>query len=270
MVAGVAPRRSGRREGAREQVGVPGQHPLAVALPAPRRRQRELGRIQELLRQPFWEAQGRLGAGRPLTVCCASSKNKRQGSAATSGGVAAGRTRPKVVVFDLDGCVWHPDMYMLWGGGAPFEAGPNGTLSDRNGRPVTLHSGVRGLMKELVEDAAWQGVIVAAASCCDEPAWAHECLKTFEVEAGGRRLKLDDIVTVQRIHKGNKVKHFEEIRQATGCDFQDMVFFDNEPYNCDNVVTLGVTCIYCPGGVTPQVWRRALEVFPCPGQVTKA
>ena len=29
---------------------------------------------------------------------------------------------PKVVVFDLDGCVWDPEMYELWGGGAPFKA----------------------------------------------------------------------------------------------------------------------------------------------------
>ena len=25
---------------------------------------------------------------------------------------------PKLVAFDLDGTVWTPDMYMLWGGGA--------------------------------------------------------------------------------------------------------------------------------------------------------
>ena len=29
---------------------------------------------------------------------------------------------PKVIVFDLDGCVWDPEMYQLWGGGAPFKA----------------------------------------------------------------------------------------------------------------------------------------------------
>ena len=29
--------------------------------------------------------------------------------------------KPKAVVFDLDGCVWRPEMYELWGGGAPFK-----------------------------------------------------------------------------------------------------------------------------------------------------
>ena len=36
---------------------------------------------------------------------------------------AASKSLPKVVVFDLDGCVWDPEMYELWGsGGAPFKA----------------------------------------------------------------------------------------------------------------------------------------------------
>ena len=41
---------------------------------------------------------------------------------------------PKAVVFDLDGCLWYPDMYMLWGGGAPF--------SIRNDRDLEVPSAV--------------------------------------------------------------------------------------------------------------------------------
>jgi hypothetical protein len=41
---------------------------------------------------------------------------------------------PRVLVFDLDGCVWEPEMYELWGrGGSPFKEwlphlGPISTL----------------------------------------------------------------------------------------------------------------------------------------------
>ena len=35
--------------------------------------------------------------------------------------MAAKKLLPKVLAFDLDGCVWDPEMYELWGrGGAPF------------------------------------------------------------------------------------------------------------------------------------------------------
>ena len=45
---------------------------------------------------------------------------------------------PKAVVFDLDGCLWYPDMYMLWGGGAPFTEGGSGELTDRAGQRVQM------------------------------------------------------------------------------------------------------------------------------------
>merc|ERR1711908_115982 len=138
-------------------------------------------------------------------------------------------------------------MYMLWGGGAPFKEQSNGTLLDRNNRPVTLHSGVRAVMRELAEDPEWRDAVVAAASCCDEPSWARECLAKFDVRKGK---KLDDVVTIREIHKGNKQGHFRTIRGATGCEFEEMIFFDTEPYNCYDVAELGVTCIYCPNGVT--------------------
>lgn len=46
---------------------------------------------------------------------------------------------PKLVAFDLDGTIWTPDMYQLWGGGAPFSMAKNGRdLLDRSGRTVRL------------------------------------------------------------------------------------------------------------------------------------
>jgi hypothetical protein len=44
------------------------------------------------------------------------------------------RMLPRCLVFDLDGCVWDPEMYELWGGGgAPFKPNKDGTLSDKAG-----------------------------------------------------------------------------------------------------------------------------------------
>jgi len=179
--------------------------------------------------------------------------------------------RPRCVVFDLDGCLWSPEMYQLeWDrGGAPFTAEPadtDGALRDRRGTRVQLHSGVRSAMTELVEDPKWDGVVVAVASCCDVPSWARELLSKFDL-GGGRRLS--DIVTVCEIHGGNKKGHFRQIASATGCDLGDMIFFDNEPYNCQDVASLGVTSVYCPEGVTETAWRRGLSAFPCPRQIVR-
>ena len=49
------------------------------------------------------------------------------------------RTAPVLVVFDLDACCWFPEMYMLWGGGAPFRVvHKTNTLLDARGTSVRL------------------------------------------------------------------------------------------------------------------------------------
>eukprot|EP00929_Paragymnodinium_shiwhaense_P080973 TRINITY_DN42275_c0_g2_i1.p1 TRINITY_DN42275_c0_g2~~TRINITY_DN42275_c0_g2_i1.p1 ORF type:complete len:294 (-),score=46.13 TRINITY_DN42275_c0_g2_i1:45-926(-) len=202
----------------------------------------------------------RQGQGRPLSV---RRPARRKGGRSSSGRAAGSKgARPKGVVFDLDGCLWYPDMYMLWGGGAPFELLPNGSLLDRAGEPVRLHSGVREVLSELSQEERWQGVLVAAASCCDEPKWAYECLSKFPL--GEDDKKIGDVISVKEIYKGSKQNHLRRIADAAGCDFEEMIFFDNELYNCQNVSGLGVTCVYCPQGVTKEVWQRAMASFPAP------
>eukprot|EP01065_Artemidia_motanka_P007069 TRINITY_DN13473_c0_g1_i1.p2 TRINITY_DN13473_c0_g1~~TRINITY_DN13473_c0_g1_i1.p2 ORF type:complete len:125 (+),score=19.29 TRINITY_DN13473_c0_g1_i1:28-402(+) len=74
--------------------------------------------------------------------------------------------RPRVVVFDLDGCVWYPEMYHLWGGGgAPFKQAAGGDLTDNAGTNVRLMGDVRAIMTSLHRDAQWKGTAVAVASC---------------------------------------------------------------------------------------------------------
>jgi magnesium-dependent phosphatase-1 len=73
------------------------------------------------------------------------------GAAASS----AAASVPRVVVFDLDGCVWYPEMYMLWGGGAPFKAQSNGDLTDNAGQKCHLMGAVREIMHTLKTDSAW-------------------------------------------------------------------------------------------------------------------
>ena len=89
---------------------------------------------------------------------------------------------PKVVVFDLDGCVWDPEMYELWGsGGAPFKVRKDGNLADRSGTVVRLLGDVKNIMTEFKTDAKWFDTIIAVASSCDEPGWARECIQKFQL-----------------------------------------------------------------------------------------
>ena len=172
---------------------------------------------------------------------------------------------PKLLVFDLDGCVWEPEMYELIGnGGSPFTINiEDGNLTDTSGNLVELMGDVRKIMhgknicftqlhkylllypmstnllgslwenciSELKCDPKWSETIVAIASKCNEPNWAHECLDKFELpdKVKLRSVFREDLI---EIYYGNKQKHLKAIATKTGVDLADMIFFDNQIDNC--------------------------------------
>ena len=106
---------------------------------------------------------------------------------------------PKLFVFDLDNCVWFPEMYQLWGhGGAPFRKGKDGDLLDRGGERVYLMGDVRNIISELKTAPKYAESKVAIASRCDEPDWAEECLSLFHLNDGSQ---LGSVFEFKHIHK---------------------------------------------------------------------
>ena len=167
----------------------------------------------------------------------------------------------KVVVFDLDACVWYPEMYMLWGGGQPFKKHETkkNVLVDWKHQEIKLLGESAAVWQQIKSDPRFSGVKLCVASRCDEPSWAEECLSKF-TDQGGETPLLSH-VDVSRIHKGSKTTHLQEIHLATGADFKDMLFFDDDPTNIEDVGGLGVTSILTPDGVTAEAWRSGLAAF---------
>ena len=166
---------------------------------------------------------------------------------------------PKIVAFDLDGTIWYPDMYMLWGGGAPFEVvDAKRTLTDCRGQQVNL-LGVSGqILHDINTKEEFKDTHVAWVSKTDEPSWADECLRKFETPGG-----IHLIETAQHSHsyKGSKAEHFRNLQRETNVAFEDMLFFDNESGNIRTVGALGVPSIYCPDGMTQNIWEEGLRTF---------
>ena len=181
-------------------------------------------------------------------------------------GTVALRAKPKVVVFDLDGCLWDPEMYMLsWRGGAPFEPDGDAMLS-QSGERVVLLGAARDILRQLRTTDDWSGTKVAISSRTDEPAWAAELLDKFRVDD----MVLGDCFDAREITKESKSSHFRRLKEKYECDYEDMLFFDNEYGNCQDVSSIGVSVCYCPDGVTRGAWDLALESFPSPGEIIHA
>eukprot|EP00878_Enallax_costatus_P022505 GHUV01023877.1.p1 GENE.GHUV01023877.1~~GHUV01023877.1.p1 ORF type:complete len:131 (+),score=35.67 GHUV01023877.1:562-954(+) len=93
------------------------------------------------------------------------------------------------------------------------------------------------------------------------PEWAIPCLQQFPIPGHPRGLTLFDVSLHNEIYPGSKLTHFKQIHERSGIDYEDMLFFDNERWNCTEVSKLGVKCVHTPRGMTAAAWQEGLSLF---------
>lgn len=185
------------------------------------------------------------------------------------------RCRPLLIVLDLDGNLWRPEMYELaWDGygHAPFERIDDTRMKSKLNRVVTLIGDVAELLDEFVlstllnDQSDTTSTVehqqrLAISSRTDVPKWAIELLGKFTLPKSRMTLK-EAITGPWEISSDSKTVHFQRLAKATGIALQDMVFFDNELGNCRSIAKLGVTVGYCPDGIKRAIWINTMAAFP--------
>lgn len=193
---------------------------------------------------------------------------------------------PRLVVFDLDFTLWFPEMYELWG--APFKKNPKtGVVTDCKGEQVHFFGAVHTVLSILETDPQFRDTTeVAVASRTTEPKWAKTCMRLMDVDIGGvsskgdkeeedeeteendkeegegvEKTSLQSIVDYEAIYPRNKRVHFEQLKKDSGIPYEEMLFFDNEYGNVHDIQKIGVTCAYCPQGLTEGSWIQGMEAF---------
>lgn len=174
---------------------------------------------------------------------------------------------PRVIVFDLDGTLWNPEMYQL-SGGAPFKPHNSNSniMIDRAGTPVELIGETRAVLQRLATEPQWSSTLLAISSTCDEPSWATELLQKFKFTGtDGRPITMGSLFgELKEIYYANKSAHHSVIlKKASRIDpsIQDptqMLFFDNQTNNINSVGRIGVTACYCPSGMVQGTFERGL------------
>lgn len=141
----------------------------------------------------------------------------------------------KVFVFDLD--------FTLWNAGDTFcsETNPpyyfeNDKLIDQNGRWIQLYPEVPAIL-ELIKS---KGTIMAIASRSNEPTWAMQLLRIFDIE------KYFDII---EIYPGCKTEHLKMIQIRVDTPYHQIIFFDDEERNINDVESIGVVCARVNNGI---------------------
>lgn len=173
-------------------------------------------------------------------------------------------SKPTLIIFDLDGCLWSPEMYeLLWqgrGAGSPFRAIGDNKMQSNSGTAVELLGDVANVLEELHSD--YPSVKVGISSRTDEPSWAMELLQKFQLPNSRKPLQTVFTGPIE-ISYDSKTQHFERISKSTGVPMTEMLFFDNEFGNCRSVSKQGVSVCHCPNGVTREAFDAAMSSFPC-------
>lgn len=176
--------------------------------------------------------------------------------------LAADAVLPKLIVFDLDATLWTPELYTLRSLPGYKEALGLGPVADKD---VKLFSGSVNVLHELASSARWQSTRLGIASRTNKGPWARSLLNQFTITVDSGTRSLSDLIEFKEIYEGSKIKHFAALKQNTGIEYHDMLFFDDAKDgsfgNCAQVATLGVMAAHCPDGVTHAVWLNAITEF---------
>lgn len=162
--------------------------------------------------------------------------------------------KPRLVVFDLDHTLWPlgVDAFSF----KPPYSRQDSTLQNRlmiadsNGVEMKPFPQVNQLLNRI----SLLNIQMGIASRTTFPVGALQLVSLFG---------WDGFFTYKEIYPGSKVAHFSEFQQKSGIDYKDMLFFDDEQRNIDDIAPLGVTAILVNpvNGVTLEEWQRGLEQF---------
>lgn len=161
---------------------------------------------------------------------------------------------PRVLVFDLDDTLWGGEVDCS--GGPPFAGVDTHTIKCSRGRKIRLFRDVPEIFAAI---ARHESVMhVAYASRTWEPSWAKQALAEYIVPHD------KNMWTICAAHGWGdcaKTHHFSEIKKTLGIDYSEMMFFDNERRNIIEIQKLGAYCVYCPEGLTRDIFIESLHEF---------
>ena len=153
----------------------------------------------------------------------------------------------KLAVFDLDFTVW--DAAGVWCDclHPPFKA-IGGKVTDSSGDRVRIYDGIAEAI-DYFDDA---GIPLAVASRTTQPDWARQLL-----DLHGLLYRFEWL----EIFPSSKVKHFNNLAGSTGFSFSEMLFFDDEMRNIEEVGAMGVEAVHVARGFDPSVLDAGLARF---------
>eukprot|EP00747_Dinoflagellata_sp_TGD_P218020 gnl/TRDRNA2_/TRDRNA2_90335_c0_seq1.p1 gnl/TRDRNA2_/TRDRNA2_90335_c0~~gnl/TRDRNA2_/TRDRNA2_90335_c0_seq1.p1 ORF type:complete len:197 (+),score=29.65 gnl/TRDRNA2_/TRDRNA2_90335_c0_seq1:64-654(+) len=170
---------------------------------------------------------------------------------------------PGLIVFDLDACLWTPEMYELRCAPTQYDEKRGGVAA--GSETVRLFPGAAAVLRRIRTDGNFASCKIAVASSTTEPAYAATCLESLPVKSD-KKTTISDMVHHRQIYPGSKGRqHFPALLKDSGIPYDQMLFFDDCTYgdNCGDVARCcpGTTCVRTPDGLTEELFDAGLAAF---------
>ena len=194
---------------------------------------------------------------------------------------------PSMIVFDLDDCLWTPEMHELSGMPSICVEGPldpndtdsplgtvgmkvpsrrRGGWGNSDEEIVELYPGARLALRELVTSPKYAQVKIAVASTSLEPSYSHACINGIEIVDG---VTMKEVISYSQIGRegqltSRKTGHFKLLQKKSGIPYSEMLFFDDCNWG-DHVgdlqETYGVLGVRTPNGLQLDEFHQGLEKY---------
>jgi len=150
----------------------------------------------------------------------------------------------KLFVFDLDFTIWNAGGTWCDSTHPPF-AWKEGKLKDQENRWIYLYPEVKEILSELKAE----GHMIAIASRTNAPTIAKQLLHMFEI---------DHFFDAREIYPGSKLTHFDRIMKELKVAKNDIVFFDDEYRNVEDIRSIGIESVLVANGLTKDLVKPYL------------
>jgi len=141
----------------------------------------------------------------------------------------------KIFVFDLDFTLWDAGGTWCDATNPPYQWCDE-KLLDSSGSWIRLYDDVISIL----DDLKHRNKFIVAASRTYQPDWAHDILHLMDI---------DKYFDLKEIYPSSKVKHFDRIQNHFKIQYDEMVFFDDEYRNIEDVSRLGVETVFVKNGI---------------------
>ena len=167
---------------------------------------------------------------------------------------------PEMMVFDLDGVCWMPEMYQT-AGGPPYQRLSNGVVQNSANEEIRLFPAVQRVWK-LFYSLRSKGIRVAVASSSRRHK-ALPLLKTMEVAPGISMMDVVDSRLFEMYYRRGEYKrpHLEALLAKSGVAPQKVLFVDDAAKNIQSVRPLGICAVHLPDGLSDGAWNLALSMY---------